>query len=239
LAVVGPISPFFARQSAAPQSPQLIPRTPEERERTYQNLHRISLSVEVSAPSGKAVSDLNQSDFTLFENGQVQKIVSFRRSGELAARNQERVIVVVDSVNNSSSKVTLFRKEITKYLKDGKGPLTDPWSIALFSDLGLKLGAPSRDRSALIRTLDELTGKIRTTSCADTIDFDSKAIKATDERDRELCWLSGMKNLPPCQKAWQETGVPMSEEQVREALLRLQVPETRIDEEIINAIDGG
>jgi VWFA-related protein len=159
----------FTRQSAESQSPQLIPRTREERERIYQNLHRIFLNVEVSDSAGKTVSHLNQSDFTLLQNGQVQKIASFRRSVEQSSREQERAIVVVDSVNNSSSKVTLFRKEITKYLKDGTGLLANPLSIALLSDLGLRFGAPSRDRIALIRTLDELTGKVHTTSCADTI----------------------------------------------------------------------
>jgi hypothetical protein len=127
----------FTRQSAESQSPQLIPRTREERERTYQNLHRIFLNVEVSDSMGKAVSHLNQSDFTLLQNGRVQKIALFRRSVEQSSREQERVIVVVDSVNNSSSKVTLFRKEIAKYLKDGPGLLANPLSIALFSDPGL------------------------------------------------------------------------------------------------------
>jgi hypothetical protein len=66
-------------------------------------------------------------------------------------------------------------------------------------------------------------------------DFDLRAIKATDDKDREFVLIIRNENLPPCQKGWQETSVPMSEEQVREALLRLQVPETKIDEEITTA----
>ena len=65
-----------------------------------------------------------------------------------------------------------------------------------------------------------------------SIDFDLKAIKATDDKEREFVLIIRNENLQPCQKGWQETSVPMSEEQVREALLRLQVPETKIDEEI-------
>ena len=65
-----------------------------------------------------------------------------------------------------------------------------------------------------------------------SIDFDLKAIKATDDKDREFVLIIRNENLQPCEKGWQETSVPMSEEQVREALLRLQVPKAKIDEEI-------
>ena len=60
-----------------------------------------------------------------------------------------------------------------------------------------------------------------------SVDFDLKAIKATDDKVREFVLLIRNENLPPSQKGWQETSVPMSEEQVREALLRLQVPENK------------
>jgi hypothetical protein len=70
-------------------------------------------------------------------------------------------------------------------------------------------------------------------------DFDLRAIKATDDKDREFVLIIRNENLPPCQKGWQETSVPMSEGQVREALLRLQVPETNIDEEITTARSRG
>ena len=72
-----------------------------------------------------------------------------------------------------------------------------------------------------------------------SIDFDLKAIKATDDKDHEFVLIIRNENLPPCQKGWQETSVPMSEAQVREALLRLQVPETKIDEEITTARSRG
>jgi hypothetical protein len=70
-------------------------------------------------------------------------------------------------------------------------------------------------------------------------DFDLRAIKATDDKDREFVLIIRNENLPPCQKGWQETSVPMSKGQVREALLRLQVPETNIDEEITTARSRG
>ena len=77
-ALSGSVAQCLARQSAGSQSPQLIPRTREERELAYQNLHRIFLNVEVSDLSGKTISDLNQSDFTLFQDGRIQKIASDR-----------------------------------------------------------------------------------------------------------------------------------------------------------------
>ena len=72
-----------------------------------------------------------------------------------------------------------------------------------------------------------------------SIEFDLKMVKAADDKVREFVLIIRNENLSPCQKGWQETSVPMSEEQVREALLRLQVPEAKIDEEITTARSRG
>jgi VWFA-related protein len=151
------------------QSPQLIPRTHEERERSYQNLHRIVLNVAVSDFSGKPITDLVQSDFVLLRDHQVQPIALFRPPNDLAIKDHPRVILVMDSVNNSSGKVALFRKQIAKFLNGGTGPLAQPVAIASFSEAGLKVGTPSPDRAALVQALTDMTGDIQTTTCADTI----------------------------------------------------------------------
>ncbi len=156
-------------QSAEPQSPQLIPRTPEERARSYQNLHRIVLYVQVNDASGKPPAELRQIDFTIFEDHQVRKIASFRPIREGLAADPLNVIVVVDTVNNSSGKVAQFRKEIEKYLSDGDGLLANPMSIALLSDKGIRLGTPSLDRVALLKELDELAGDVHSIACSDTL----------------------------------------------------------------------
>jgi hypothetical protein len=65
-------------EPATPPSKVLMHRTPEERERASQVARRIILNVVVTDASGKPVSGLQKTDFTLLDNHQPQQIVSFK-----------------------------------------------------------------------------------------------------------------------------------------------------------------
>jgi VWFA-related protein len=134
----------------------------------YQNLHRIFLNVQVLAASGQRAGELKQNDFTILEDHQPRKIASFQSIRDDSERDPTRVILVLDTVNNSSGKVTHFRNEIEKYLEGGNGLLAHSTSIALLSDGGIKLGAPSQDRASLLKDLNQLAGSLHTSTCADT-----------------------------------------------------------------------
>jgi VWFA-related protein len=123
--------------------------------------------VEVFDPSGKPETGLNQSNFTLFEDGKPLQMSNFRSvQGDWSIHPAE-VILVLDEVNNSSGKIASFRKEVEKYLRQGEGPLAHPTSIAVLSDSGLKVGTPSRDRTVLVNELSELAGNFHGITCAD------------------------------------------------------------------------
>jgi len=134
----------------------------------YQNLHRVVLNVQVSGLSGQQTADLKQSDFAIFVDHQPQKLTLFQSAQDNSTHKPAHVIVVLDEVNNSSGKTKHFRREVEKYLEAGSGPLAHPTSIALFSGAGMELGAPSKDRAALLADLNRLAGNPRGLSCADT-----------------------------------------------------------------------
>ncbi len=69
------------------------------------------------------------------------------------------------------------------------------------------------------------------------MEFDLWAVQSTNLEDntREFVLVLRDSSLKPGEKGWQETSVPMSEEQVREALSKLNVPNVRVDEEIAKA----
>lgn len=161
--------PHLSVQSLEPQTPHLIPRTREERERHSQNMQRLLLSVQVSTRSGTPASGLKQSDFVILQDRSPQAIASFQSIPDHSEDEPTRVVIVLDTVNNSSGKVTHFRKEIEKYLKERNGQLANPTSIALLSDHGVQLGAPYQDGNLVLKELDELAATLHTVTCADTI----------------------------------------------------------------------
>lgn len=66
--------------------------------------------------------------------------------------------------------------------------------------------------------------------------YDLWALQLTNqENDREFVLLFRNSSLAPGEKGWQEASVPMSEEQLREALSKLNVPEVEVDERIAEA----
>lgn len=170
-------APLQAPSPAEPrsgQSPQLILRTQEEKGRGYQTAHHIVLNVRVSDASGRPSTELEETDFTLLEDHQPRKIARFRSIQGGSAISPAHIILVLDTVNNSSGRLGYFGREIERYLRKGDGLLAYPMSIALFSDSGVSVGHPSRDRNALIEELKALTGHLHTIDCADTVDMNKR-----------------------------------------------------------------
>jgi VWFA-related protein len=126
------------------------------------------LSVQALSASGERTAELKESDFTILDDRQSRKITSFQSIQTGSAGNQARIILVLDTVNNSAATVKRFRDEVEKYLESGNGLLVNPTSIALFSEGGIKVAAPSQDRTELVKDLHELAGNVRTESCANT-----------------------------------------------------------------------
>src|ERR1700728_3058481 len=88
---------------------------------------QITLDVVVTDKSGKPVPGLQQQDFTLLDNKQPQKILSFQAT-DLATNDSTRgadsplqAIVLVDAVHTSFRSVGYARQELQKFLQQDDG----------------------------------------------------------------------------------------------------------------------
>jgi VWFA-related protein len=131
---------------------------------------RISLDVLVTGNAGKPVAEMEPPDFTLLDNSQPRKILSFRRTdGTVGSRTDPpvEVIIVLDAVNLPYQAVTAQRLDIERFLRQNNGHLAQPVSIFVFSSQGLHVQpAPSKDGNALAATLDQSTGAMRSRGTA-------------------------------------------------------------------------
>jgi VWFA-related protein len=124
---------------------------------------QITLDVVVTDKSGKQVPGLQQQDFTLLDNKQPQKILSFEAVQGGASDLPVEVVLVVDEVNTTFTNVSFERAQIEKFLKHDGRELPRPVSLAVLSDAGMSMGGvTTQDGSALIAELDRNKAGLRT-----------------------------------------------------------------------------
>jgi VWFA-related protein len=124
---------------------------------------RINLDVVVTDKSGKPVSGLGLNDFTLLDNGQPGKILSFHAVGGRPQTDPPvQVILLIDEVNNWSYRVADECQQIEKFLSQNGGHLAQPVSILVLTGNGLKLQSPaSLDGNALAAEVGQVEDKLR------------------------------------------------------------------------------
>jgi VWFA-related protein len=157
--------PGFAQQSA----PQ-VPATPPSAGAVapaHGIDRRISLDVVVTDKSGKPVPGLQQQDFTLLDDKQSQKILSFRETdlatdetGEVADPPVQ-AILFVDAVNTSFHGVGYERQQVNKFLQQNGGRLPLPMSLFLMTDTYQGQTAATRDGNALVDALNSNQSGLR------------------------------------------------------------------------------
>ena len=163
---------LLSQDNGSPDAPQpkgLVQRPsepPATQEASARKVGQITLDVTVTDSSGQPVSGLSEGDFTILDNHQPGKIVSFRALDGTAATDPAQVILLVDEVNNSFQSVATERDQIVKYLGRNGGHLPVPISIALFSDSGVKIDQPTQDGSVLIAELEKMPIPIHTINSA-------------------------------------------------------------------------
>jgi VWFA-related protein len=125
---------------------------------------RIRLDVVVTDKKGKPVTGLELKDFTLLDNRQPTKILSFQASdgGVEHVDPPAEVILLLDAVNLGYLTLAQTRDEVAKFLRGNGGHLAQPVSVVLFSDQGVKLLLePSTDGNALAAQLDQAKATLR------------------------------------------------------------------------------
>jgi VWFA-related protein len=129
----------------------------------------MTLDVVVTDKSGKPVSGLQQQDFTLLDNKHPQRILSFHavEGGAATPDPPVEVILLVDDVNTSYSKVAFERDQIVKFLQRSGGGLARPVSTFIFSDSGITIGdTSSRDGNAVIADFNQKKFGLRSSALA-------------------------------------------------------------------------
>jgi VWFA-related protein len=166
---------------------------------------RITLYVVANDKSGKPVAGLQQQDFTVLDNNQPQKIVSFEAVGPAKrADSDSELILILDAVNTSFTKVAFAREQLDKFLRKDGGRLARPVSIGIFTDAGLDMQqAPSIDGNALAAFLDQRETGLRTMNrtqgfygAADRSQLSIRALGQLAEREMQrpgrklVIWIS-------------------------------------------------
>lgn len=124
---------------------------------------RLALDVVVTDKSGKPISGLQTTDFTLLDDKRPQKIESFDAVDPTTVKaTPVQVIFVVDEVNTYYQNVAFERQEIQKFLSQNGGHLAEPTSLILFSDAGAKIeNGTSLDGNYLSGLLNQNGASIR------------------------------------------------------------------------------
>jgi VWFA-related protein len=120
---------------------------------------RIHLDVVVTDKRGKPVTGLEQSDFTLLDNGQPSKIVSFNAVNGAVQKAEPpvEVMLLIDAVNADVQETNTVRNQTKTFLLGNDGHLAQPVSVFLLTDQGLNiLAPPSVDGNALAAKVGQI-----------------------------------------------------------------------------------
>ena len=126
---------------------------------------QIKLDVVVTDDAGKAVAGLKQKDFTLTDDKKPRPILSFQAvDGTLGAGQGEppvEVILLVDVTNTPLPVVGYERNLIENFLRQNGGKLTQPTSLMIFDDHGVKgQPQPTKDGNRLADDLNQAESTI-------------------------------------------------------------------------------
>jgi VWFA-related protein len=125
---------------------------------------RIHLDVVVTDKPGKPVPGVELKDFTLLDNNQPAKILSFHAFGRSAQKVSPpvEVILVIDTVNETHQQVAFMRQEIEKFLRQNNGHLAQPVSLFVLTDDGVDAQRlPSTDGNALAAKANYIDDRLR------------------------------------------------------------------------------
>ncbi len=151
-----------ATSSSAPRAPALVVR-PAPAPRTPGG--RIHLDVVVTDKSGKPVSGLELKDFTLLDDNQPGKILSFQAFGGGVQQTNPpvEVILVLDTVNLPFLTVSVARGQIANFLLQNGGHLAEPVSLFVLTEKGVDAQRrPSLDGNALAVEVNKVDNQLRT-----------------------------------------------------------------------------
>jgi VWFA-related protein len=141
------------QSGAAPQNPSAAP----DAQKT------MTIHVQVSDSQAHAVEGLQESDFTLLDNNQPQKLLGFRAVDAAVLKSDPvQVVLVVDMLNSDPVTVAREREEVGAYLKANGGELANPTSLAVVADSGVKvLPVSTQQGNLLLASFNQTQSEMR------------------------------------------------------------------------------
>jgi VWFA-related protein len=123
----------------------------------------ITLTVTVADKMGQPIRGLQESDFTVLDNKQPQKLLSFRAVDPKADPSKApQAVIVLDMINTGFGVVSREREELGEFLKENGGKLPAPVSLATLAESGLKVAKGStRDGNALQEAMKQQGSELR------------------------------------------------------------------------------
>lgn len=123
----------------------------------------MELDVVVTDKSGHPIPGLQQSDFTLLDNGHPTNLDSFEAVGSSAAPSQDtpvQALIVIDEVNTGYVAISTVRPQLHALLTQNGGHLPFPVTVVFVTDTGIQqVNQPSTDGNQI----DALVAKQQST----------------------------------------------------------------------------
>ena len=138
-----------------------IPKPVSPVEATTSTKDPLDLDVVVSGHDGKAVAGLQQQDFSVYLDKELQPITAFHAVTDATTSVPVQTILLVDTVNTRFSDVAYERQEIDRFLKQNEGKLSQPITLVILSDTSVQISQPSQDGNQLAGVLDKAATGIR------------------------------------------------------------------------------
>lgn len=109
----------------------------------------VRLDVTVTAKDGHAVRGLRAADFTLLDNGQPQKLVTFR-AHEIGADNEPaELLLMLDTLDLTGFREEEAEREAQKFLRANQGKLAHPTMFYRLREDGLRASELTSDGNKL------------------------------------------------------------------------------------------
>jgi VWFA-related protein len=155
-------------QKPEPPNPVLNerpPASPVPMQSVIEKAGSLKLDVVVKDAAGKPVAGLEPWDFSLFDNGKPQKILTFHGFNDTTVKPEPpvEVILLLDMANLPFSQVAFVRQEVDQFLHGNGGQLKQPTSLIVLTSAGIRVQPrASADGNALAEIVKQLSGNIST-----------------------------------------------------------------------------
>jgi VWFA-related protein len=123
----------------------------------------MELDVVVTDKGGNPVPGLQESDFTLFDDGHPTPMQSFQAMGGSTGQSEPtQIVLVVDEVNTGFTAVSVERTQLHNLLTENQGHLPFPVTIVFLTDTGIdQVNQPTTDGNQLDSLLQKKQSTLR------------------------------------------------------------------------------